>query len=77
MLPWATSSVFGDFIVLAVALNLIANHRQDQADVAAGVTEPAATAVETVPGAVPTPAPIPAPAGAPAPPDATPVEQPR
>src|SRR5215204_2855824 len=32
VLTWATSIVFGIFIVLAVVLNLIANHRQRQAN---------------------------------------------
>ena len=32
VLTWATSVVFGIFIVLAISLNLIANHRQKQAN---------------------------------------------
>ena len=37
VLTWTTSIVFGVFILLAVALNLMANHRQDQAN-KAGMT---------------------------------------
>src|SRR5829696_3032291 len=32
VLTWATSVVFGIFLLLAVALNLLANARQEQAD---------------------------------------------
>ena len=35
VLTWATSVVFGIFILLAIALNLLANHRQSQKQLAA------------------------------------------
>ena len=54
VLTWATSIIFGIFIVLAVSLNLLANYRQEEANrTAQGVNQPQVTE----PG---TPAPTPA-----------------
>lgn len=56
VLTWATSVVFGVFILLAVALNLIANYQQDRAGgtVAAPIqqlpTTPTAPPSSPVPG---------------------------
>src|SRR6185503_17440641 len=38
VLTWATSIIFGIFIVLAISLNLLANYRQREANRTAGVT---------------------------------------
>jgi preprotein translocase subunit SecG len=54
VLTWATSIVFGIFIVLAVALNLMANYRQREANRTAVVSPPQVTDPTT-------PAPTPAP----------------
>src|SRR3954469_7402878 len=35
VLTWVTSVTFGVFLVLAIVLNLLANHRQDAADLSA------------------------------------------
>ena len=43
VLTWATSIVFGIFIVLAVALNLMANYRQREANRTAQVSPPQLT----------------------------------
>src|SRR4051794_5418165 len=53
VLTWATSIVFGVFILLGVVLNLIANYQQ------ARITGPVAT--QTVPAGPVTPAPEPSP----------------
>lgn len=37
VLTWATSIIFGVFLILAIVLNLLANHRHEQAKAAAGV----------------------------------------
>jgi preprotein translocase subunit SecG len=54
VLTWATSIVFGIFIVLAVSLNLLANYRQREANRTAGMTPNQVTDPST-------PAPKPAP----------------
>ena len=35
VLTWATSIIFGIFVLLAVALNLLANYRENQSNIAA------------------------------------------
>src|SRR5688572_3676108 len=50
VLTWATSIVFGVFLVLAVVLNLLANHRQEQARGPAPVNQ-----VQPAPPATPAP----------------------
>jgi len=54
VLTWATSIVFGIFLVLAVSLNLLANYRQSEANRTATVSPPQVTDPTT-------PAPTPAP----------------
>src|ERR687894_1554348 len=39
VLTWATSIVFGVFLLLAVALNLLANYRHEQAKVAGDIEQ--------------------------------------
>ncbi len=53
VLTWATSIVFGIFLVLAVSLNLLANYRQNEAnraDEVTNVTAPTAPPVPVSPG---------------------------
>ena len=58
VLTWATSIVFGIFLVLAMSLNLLAEHRQKEANRAAqGQAGAAAVAEQNAP-------PVPVPAGA-------------
>src|SRR5436190_18268935 len=82
VLTWATSIVFGVFIVLAVVLNLISNSMDERHKLQARQgaislpTTPAMPAMPTAPGALPTPAdetttPV-APAAAPSTPAAAP-----
>ena len=50
VLTWATSVVFGVFLVLAVALNLFANARHDAATSTATNTIPTPAAPQSIPG---------------------------
>jgi preprotein translocase subunit SecG len=61
VLTWATSIVFGIFIVLAISLNLLANYRQNQANRAAAAQPAPAIEGSTFPAVPPGPGPAPAP----------------
>ena len=71
VLTWATSIIFGVFLLLAIALNLLANKRNDEAlsqasiGAAAAVQEPPAAPIEPTPSPAPTPAPMAVPQSAP------------
>ncbi len=59
VLTWATSIIFGVFLILAVALNLLANKRNDQAEAGTLVSTPAVQQPTTPEPTMPTPAPAP------------------
>src|SRR5262245_668619 len=59
VLTWATSIIFGVFLILAVALNLLANKRNDQAEAGTLVSTPAVQQSTTPEPTTPTPAPAP------------------
>ena len=73
VLTWATSVVFGVFILLAVALNLFADARQNNAKVTATNTAPARAPASSIPGPGPLNDPV---TPDPVLPPSTPVERP-
>ena len=73
VLTWATSVVFGVFILLAVALNLFADARQHNAKATATNTVPARAPASSVPGPGPLNDPV---TPDPVLPPSTPVERP-
>src|SRR5688500_1766174 len=66
VLTWATSIVFGIFLLLAIVLNLLADHRQRNANTSVAVQAPQVQPAGS-PAPAATPAPEPAPLGAPSP----------
>jgi preprotein translocase subunit SecG len=64
VLTWATSVIFGVFVLLAISLNLLANYRHDHMSngLTTSYTLPSSAAVPAMPASKPpTPAPVQAP----------------